>query len=78
MPLIKKFREFQSKWHNPKGKNWDVIFTCGSQDACAKFYEMFIDEGDPIMVQSPTYTATINTVSGQKLLTFKLTIIILI
>ncbi|XP_035717149.1 aromatic amino acid aminotransferase DDB_G0287711-like [Vespa mandarinia] len=64
LPLIKKFREFQYKWHKPKQKNWDVIFTCGSQDACTKIYEMFIDEGDPIMVQSPTYTATINTLAS--------------
>ncbi|XP_015180246.1 PREDICTED: kynurenine/alpha-aminoadipate aminotransferase, mitochondrial-like [Polistes dominula] len=61
LPLLKKYRELQCKWHNPKRTDWNVMFFAGSQDCCSKVFEMFLNEGDPIMVQSPTYTATINS-----------------
>ncbi|KAK2581434.1 hypothetical protein KPH14_005109 [Odynerus spinipes] len=59
LPLVKLYRELQMKWHSPKRNDWDVVFTCGSQDACVKVFEMVLDEGQPVMIQIPTYTATV-------------------
>ncbi|KAI4495504.1 hypothetical protein M0802_008718 [Mischocyttarus mexicanus] len=61
LPLLKKYRELQSKWHNPKRTDWNVMFFAGSQDGCTKIFDMFLNEGDPVMVQTPTYSATINS-----------------
>ncbi|EFN88912.1 kynurenine/alpha-aminoadipate aminotransferase, mitochondrial [Harpegnathos saltator] len=58
-PLLEKWREFQKIWHTPKQKDWDIIFTNGSMDACSKIFEMMIDENEPIMLQSPLYSGTI-------------------
>ena len=61
-PLVKKWREFQKKWHSPKTKDWDVYFTTGSMDGCNKAFQLLVEEGDPVMVQSPTYTGILGAV----------------
>lgn len=63
LPMIEKWKEFQKKWHSPKFENWDVHFTSGSQDGCSKIFDLFINSGDPVMVQIPTYTATIGAIN---------------
>ncbi|KAJ8676210.1 hypothetical protein QAD02_011996 [Eretmocerus hayati] len=55
-PLLKKWREFQIKWHSPKYDNWDVQATTGSIEGCSKLFEMLVEEGEPVMIQSPIYT----------------------
>ncbi|XP_033208130.1 kynurenine/alpha-aminoadipate aminotransferase, mitochondrial-like [Belonocnema kinseyi] len=59
LPLVAKWKELQKKWHNPKFENWDVHFTSGSQDGISKMFDMLIDVRDPVMVQIPTYSATL-------------------
>lgn len=58
-PLLEKYRQFQKTFHTPMNNNWDVVFTCGSLDGCSKIFEMILDENDPILIQSPTYTGII-------------------
>ncbi|XP_011311639.1 kynurenine/alpha-aminoadipate aminotransferase, mitochondrial [Fopius arisanus] len=61
-PLINKWRDFQSRWHSPPFKNWDVAVVPGSQDGFYKILDLMIDEGDPVMVQAPAYAGTIAAV----------------
>lgn len=63
MPLLKKMREFQEYWHKPIYKDWDVLFTSGSMDGCSKIFEMTLETGDPVMVQTPTYDGILNAVN---------------
>ncbi|XP_032664483.1 kynurenine/alpha-aminoadipate aminotransferase, mitochondrial-like [Odontomachus brunneus] len=58
-PLLEKWREFQKIWHTPKRKDWDIVFTNGSMDACSRIFDMMVDENEPIMLQSPTYGGVI-------------------
>ncbi|KYN02793.1 Kynurenine/alpha-aminoadipate aminotransferase, mitochondrial [Cyphomyrmex costatus] len=62
-PLLEKWKEFQKTWHSPKRNDWDVAFTCGSMDACEKIFLMLIDENDPVMLQTPTYTGVIGAIA---------------
>ena len=68
LPLVVKWTEFQKKWHEPKFKNWEVHFTTGSQDGCSKIFDLLIDKGQPVMVQTPTYTGTLGAVSFLKII----------
>ncbi|XP_012267836.3 kynurenine/alpha-aminoadipate aminotransferase, mitochondrial-like [Athalia rosae] len=61
-PLIKIWREYQQRWHSPPRDDWDVVTTTGGQDAASKLFDLFIDEGDAIMVQIPTYTGTLGAI----------------
>lgn len=56
-------REFQEYWHKPIYKDWDVLFTSGSMDGCSKIFEMTLEIGDPVMVQTPTYDGILNAVN---------------
>ncbi|KAL0116175.1 hypothetical protein PUN28_011202 [Cardiocondyla obscurior] len=58
-PFLEKWKEFQKTWHTPRHNNWDVVFTCGTLDACSKIFEMMINENDPVMIQVPLYTGVI-------------------
>lgn len=62
LPLVEKWRNFQEQWHAPKFNDWDVHFTAGSQEGCSKVFELLINNGDSIMVQTPTYTATLRAI----------------
>ncbi|OXU18971.1 hypothetical protein TSAR_007721 [Trichomalopsis sarcophagae] len=61
-PLLKKWRELQSKWHSPPYADWDVHFVTGSMDGCSKIFELLIEEGTPVMLQTPTYTGILGAV----------------
>ncbi|KYN13936.1 Kynurenine/alpha-aminoadipate aminotransferase, mitochondrial [Trachymyrmex cornetzi] len=62
-PLLEKWKEFQKTWHSPKRNDWDVTFTCGSMDGCEKVFQMLIDENDPVMLQTPTYSGIIGALA---------------
>ncbi|XP_024946214.1 kynurenine/alpha-aminoadipate aminotransferase, mitochondrial [Cephus cinctus] len=62
-PLLQKMREFQIKWHNPPRNDWDLALTTGSQDACCKAFDLLLEEGDPVMVQRPTYAGIIGALN---------------
>ncbi|OMJ10719.1 Aromatic amino acid aminotransferase, partial [Smittium culicis] len=47
--------------HNPKYKDWDVVPSVGNTDALNKALELFLDEGDSILVCEWTYPAAIQT-----------------
>ncbi|XP_043273669.1 kynurenine/alpha-aminoadipate aminotransferase, mitochondrial-like [Venturia canescens] len=61
-PLLTKYREFQKRIHNPPVKDVDVIFMPGSQEGFCKLVDLFLNDGEPIMVQTPTYTATLGAI----------------
>lgn len=63
LPLLNELRKFQKYWHKPKYNNWDVIVTSGSMDGCSKVFEMVLDIGDPIMVQTPAYDGILNALA---------------
>ena len=67
---MKKWRNFQEKHHSPMYSNWDVHFTSGAMEGCSKLFDMLVDDGDAIMVQSPTYTGVLGAVSFQTLSIF--------
>jgi len=42
--------------HNPPANaDWSICVFGGSQDGLAKLFELFMDEYDSLMVESPTY-----------------------
>lgn len=51
--------------------NWDIAVTHGSLDGCSKVFEMIIEENDPILLQSPTYTGVIGAVRSFKIISQK-------
>ncbi|XP_023245687.1 kynurenine/alpha-aminoadipate aminotransferase, mitochondrial-like isoform X2 [Copidosoma floridanum] len=61
-PLLQKWREFQTKWHSPRYDDWDVQVTTGSMEGCSKIFELILNEGDPVMAQSPTYGGILTAV----------------
>ncbi|XP_015126799.1 kynurenine/alpha-aminoadipate aminotransferase, mitochondrial isoform X2 [Diachasma alloeum] len=65
-PLINKLKDFQTRWHSPPFKNWDIAVVPGSQDGFYKILDIMIDENDPIMVQAPAYTGTIAAVNSMR------------
>ncbi|XP_072753602.1 kynurenine/alpha-aminoadipate aminotransferase, mitochondrial-like isoform X2 [Anoplolepis gracilipes] len=58
-PLLEKWKEFLKMWHTSMQNDWDITFTSGTLDACSKVFEMMLDENDPILLQTPTYTGVI-------------------
>ncbi|XP_046624140.1 kynurenine/alpha-aminoadipate aminotransferase, mitochondrial-like isoform X1 [Neodiprion virginianus] len=58
-PLMKLWRDLQNRWHSPPRDDWEVLVTTGSQEACSRILEHFLDEGDAVMVQVPAYTGTL-------------------
>lgn len=61
--MLDKWRDFQKQKHEPQFENWDIAILSGSQDGFYKILEMIIDEGDPLMVQTPTYAGTLAAVN---------------
>lgn len=43
----------------------------GSQEGFCKLLDLFMNEGEPIMVQVPTYTATLGAVGGINIKNFE-------
>ena len=39
----------------PLKDNWKVIVTTGSQDALSKAFDSFLNEGDALLLEDPTY-----------------------
>ncbi|XP_076637340.1 kynurenine/alpha-aminoadipate aminotransferase, mitochondrial [Colletes latitarsis] len=60
IPLLKKIREHQKYWYEPKYTKWDVILTSGSMDGCSKVFDMIVEPRDPVMVQEPIYNGILN------------------
>ncbi|XP_020278783.1 kynurenine/alpha-aminoadipate aminotransferase, mitochondrial-like [Pseudomyrmex gracilis] len=63
LPLLEKWKELQNTWHTPRRNDWNVALTNGSLDGCNKIFEMMIDENDPVMVQTPTYTGILGALA---------------
>ncbi|KAJ8686718.1 hypothetical protein QAD02_022512 [Eretmocerus hayati] len=61
-PLLKKWREFQTKRHSPKYKDWDIQVTTGAIEGCSKLFEMFIGEGESVMIQAPAFPGILSMV----------------
>ncbi|CAK9813955.1 Kynurenine/alpha-aminoadipate aminotransferase, mitochondrial [Anthophora quadrimaculata] len=61
--LVKKMRELQEYWYKPAYNDWDILFTSGSMDGCSKVFEMVLEVGDPVMIQTPTYDGILNALT---------------
>lgn len=54
--LLCELRKFQNELHKPPhSDSRDILVTCGSQDGIYKCVDLFLETGDPVLVQMPTY-----------------------
>ncbi|XP_070553938.1 kynurenine/alpha-aminoadipate aminotransferase, mitochondrial-like isoform X2 [Ptychodera flava] len=67
--LIEWLKKLQVAEHNPptynchgEDKEMDLLVTTGSQDGLCKTFEMLINPGDSILMESPTYPGTLAVV----------------
>ncbi|XP_072753638.1 aromatic amino acid aminotransferase DDB_G0287711-like [Anoplolepis gracilipes] len=66
-PLLEKWKEFLKTWHTSMQNDWDITLTSDTLDACNKIFEMMLDENDPILLQTPTYTGVIGALSKRQI-----------
>ncbi|PVV02435.1 hypothetical protein BB560_003110 [Smittium megazygosporum] len=59
--LIKFFYQHMKDIHNPKYQDWGVISSVGSTDALNKVTELFLNDGDPILIDEWSYPTAIET-----------------
>jgi kynurenine/2-aminoadipate aminotransferase len=60
--LIEKLRGLIKEDHKPPAPDadWSICVFGGSQDGLAKLFELFLDENDPVLVESPTYSGALS------------------
>ncbi|OMJ15411.1 Aromatic amino acid aminotransferase, partial [Smittium culicis] len=61
LSLLDFCKAHMKSFHCPKYKDWDVVSSVGNTDALNKALELFLDEGDSILVCEWTYPAAIQT-----------------
>ncbi|KXS11935.1 PLP-dependent transferase [Gonapodya prolifera JEL478] len=56
--LVSWLRDLQIHLHHPPlpASEWDICVTTGSQDGLAKAFEMLLEPGQPILVETPAYS----------------------
>ncbi|OMJ17770.1 Aromatic amino acid aminotransferase [Smittium culicis] len=59
--LVDFFTEHMTATHNPKYKDWSVVSSVGSTDGLTKVIELFLNDGDNILVCEWTYPTAIET-----------------
>ncbi|PVU94155.1 hypothetical protein BB561_002775 [Smittium simulii] len=59
--LVNFFYNHMKQIHQPKYDNWSVILSAGSTDALNKVTELFMEQGDPILVDEWSYPTAIET-----------------
>jgi len=57
--LVSWGKEFQQREHSPQYSDWDVCFGTGSQDVLTRAFDMLLDEGDSVLLDSPVYSGTL-------------------
>ncbi|KII93912.1 hypothetical protein PLICRDRAFT_171614 [Plicaturopsis crispa FD-325 SS-3] len=59
--LIEWLQRFQSEVHGRThaGEGWDITIGCGSQDLMYKAFQVLINDGDSILVETPAYAGTL-------------------
>jgi len=50
--------DFQSQVHNrsKEAENWRISVGIGSQDCLSKAFQTLVDDGDPVLMESPAYS----------------------
>lgn len=61
IPLINSLKDITDRVHGPQ--DWSsrsMIITSGAQEGLCKCVEMFVESGDPIILQNPVYTGVLD------------------
>ncbi|EFA84232.1 hypothetical protein PPL_03309 [Heterostelium album PN500] len=63
--FIKCLKDLQKRIHNlpesnTSGQEWEIEITTGSQEALALAIETLLEEGDSVILESPTYSGTLS------------------
>lgn len=55
--LVEWLKKHQLEEHAPPlpAEEWEVLVTCGSQDALSKTFDLLLNEGDVMLTELPTY-----------------------
>eukprot|EP01122_Echinamoeba_exundans_P016800 TRINITY_DN8636_c0_g1_i1.p1 TRINITY_DN8636_c0_g1~~TRINITY_DN8636_c0_g1_i1.p1 ORF type:complete len:460 (+),score=105.71 TRINITY_DN8636_c0_g1_i1:76-1380(+) len=67
--LLELLKQDQSRQHNRAVDDnvWSICITTGSQDAIGKALDILVNDGDPIIVENPTYPGTLSAMSAMAL-----------
>ncbi|CAG8574289.1 2080_t:CDS:2, partial [Ambispora gerdemannii] len=63
--LIVWLREFQLAMHSPPYHDFAINIGTGSQDLLTKAFEMLIDPGDNVLIESPAYAGALSFLNSQ-------------
>jgi len=57
--LVQEIKSLQTKQHSIQYSDWDTLMTCGSQAGLRKAFDNFLEEGDYVLVENPTYSTAL-------------------
>jgi len=57
--MVKHLQRLQLEEHAPPSGEARLCITTGSQDALSKAFDMFLESGDSLLVESPTYSGSL-------------------
>ncbi|CEL98170.1 unnamed protein product [Vitrella brassicaformis CCMP3155] len=57
--LVEHLKLLQAREHGKDPGSFDLCVTTGSQDALTKTFEALLNPGDPILIESPTYSGSL-------------------
>ncbi|CAG8660661.1 1590_t:CDS:2 [Ambispora leptoticha] len=63
--LIDWLREFQLAMHSPPYDDFAISIGTGSQDLLTKAFEMLIEPGDNVLIESPAYAGALSFLNSQ-------------
>ncbi|CAF1261239.1 unnamed protein product [Didymodactylos carnosus] len=59
--MLTWFRKLQEHYHHPKDfDSYDLCITTGSMEGLAKVFELLLNQGDPILIDSPCYSGSLD------------------
>jgi kynurenine/2-aminoadipate aminotransferase len=57
--LLRHLEDIQSREHGRSSETTRICVTTGSQDALAKAFDMLLNDGDSLIIESPTYSGSL-------------------
>jgi kynurenine/2-aminoadipate aminotransferase len=65
--LLEWFKKLQNRYHSPIDfKRYDLCITNGSMEGLGKVFELVLNPSDPILVDTPCYSAALDFVCNKK------------
>jgi kynurenine/2-aminoadipate aminotransferase len=65
--LLEWFKKLQNHYHTPiEFKRYDLCITNGSMEGLSKVFELVLNPTDPILVDSPCYSGSLDFVCSEK------------